>query len=97
MQTKPLLVEKVILRIINQQCTKQKDHDYQGETIFDEDVKFDDGMIMVIQAIDCVDEPAWTQGVLFDDGCEIGCTEVKETLDGIYIVDDYTVIVKPYA
>jgi hypothetical protein len=67
-----------------------------GETLFDQEVLFDDGMRVAIQVIESQSdiqedfaEPAWTQGVLFTpEGQEISCTEVQESLTGVYHCPD---------
>ena len=78
-------------------CRKSSGH-RNSETLFDREVKFNDGKRFAVQVIDSdvEDEPAWTQGVLFDkDGYELGCTHVGDEFIGEYIVDDYQVEVLP--
>lgn len=62
-----------------------------GSKIFDHEVKFDDGMMMAVQVITCRDDTCYTQGVLFDEGCESGCTDTQYSLSGEFTVGDYTV------
>ena len=60
------------------------------ETVFDREVKFDDGCRMAIQVVAPSDpaESCWTQGVLFDaDGTELGFTEPGDTFAGEYVVE----------
>jgi hypothetical protein len=68
-----------------------------GETLFDKEVKFEDGKRMAIQVIASEDSDgfAWTQGVLFDsNGCEIDCTEVMEDFVGEFQIGQYATVVK---
>lgn len=84
-----LKVEPKLLAKLNAWCQKQ-DPDTGKEVVFDEEVYFENGWRMAIQVVGCQDEPAWTQGVVFDpDGNERGCTDVGDQLDGEYIVDVY--------
>ena len=71
----------------------------RGEVLFDEEVQFNDGCRMAIQAIASLDPddcPIWTQGVLFTkEGLEAGCTEVGDSFYGEYQVGNYTCLVEP--
>ncbi len=62
----------------------------RGEIIFDQEHLFDNGMRMAIQIVTSEtpdEEPAWTQGVLYDKkGNELNCTEVGESLCGEFAV-----------
>lgn len=42
---------------------------------------------------------AWCEGVLYDDECEVGCTDVMSDLDNLFIIklDDIEYIVQPHA
>lgn len=69
-----------------------------GTVLFDREAVFADGHRMAIQVVSSPDEPAWTQGVLFDaNGAELGCTDVGESFLGEYSVLDggtrYSVLV----
>lgn len=63
----------------------------RDETIFDREVKFDDGCRMAIQVVapNAVEtDSCWAQGVLFDaDGNELGYTDVGECVAGEYRVE----------
>jgi len=63
----------------------------RDETIFDREVRFDDGCRMAIQVVapNAVEtDSCWTQGVLFDaEGHELGCTEVGESVAGSYEIE----------
>ena len=73
----------------------------RDETVFDQEVRFDDGRRMAIQVVSPNEpdsESCWTQGVLFSaDGEELGCTEAAESFCGQYRVEAedgiYTVVV----
>lgn len=100
MKRKTLIVDQAQLDALNELC----EFDGEGggcEVYFDNEVVFDDGCRMAIQVCasssDTHEEfppPAWTQGVLFSpEGSELGCTEVGDSLDGEYQVDNYIVLV----
>ena len=84
---------------LEQWCDEPPTDVGRGEVLFDEEVVFDDGTRMAIQAIcseDPTSEPIWTQGVLFsEDGLELGCTDCGESFYGEFEIDKYTVIVEP--
>lgn len=62
-----------------------------GSNVFDHEVKFGDGKVMAIQVITCRDDTCYTQGVLFDEGHELACTDPQYALTGDFTVGDYTV------
>ena len=63
----------------------------RDETVFDREVKFDDGCRMAIQVVapnEPETESCWTQGVLFSpSGVELGCTEPGDSVGGQYRVE----------
>ena len=69
-----------------------------GSVIFDKEVHFLDKHFMVIQVIasnNPNEEPAWTQGILFNEqGREAGMTEPGEELLDEYKVGNYCVKVE---
>ena len=70
----------------------------RGSVIFDEEVHFLDKHFMVIQVVasnNPSEEPAWTQGILFNEqGREAGMTEPGEEFLGEYRIDNYCVSVE---
>lgn len=65
----------------------------ESGTLFDEEVHFSNGMMVVIQVCPANEESPWSQGVLyFKDDCggfhEVNCTEVHDSLTGEYVLDD---------
>jgi hypothetical protein len=58
------------------------------EILFQHTVQFSGDIQMDIKVVNSEDGP-WTEGVLFDLGGEIGCTEVGDSLAGEYIVPAY--------
>ena len=69
-----------------------------GSVIFDDEVHFLDKHFMVIQVVasnNPSEEPAWTQGILFNEqGRECGMTPPCEEFLGGYQVDNYHVTVE---
>jgi hypothetical protein len=62
----------------------------EGSNILDREVTFNDGRRMVLQVISSKDEPCWSQVVLFEDnGEEIACSEVSDTLINQWELDSY--------
>ena len=80
-------------------CSEPNAELARGEIVFDQEVVFPDGNMMVIQVIASEEpdsESCWTQGVLYErvaNDCfqEIGCTEVSENFLGKYQVANYIV------
>lgn len=73
-------------------CKEPDADSARDESLFDEEVKFNNGATMAIQVIASTEpdkESAWTQGILFDkDGFELGCTDVGESFLGEYKIHD---------
>jgi hypothetical protein len=94
-----LLVKPAIGHKLENWCVHPPSDCGKGEVLFDEEVQFEDGYRMAIQAIASLDpsnEPIWTQGVLFTpEGTEVGCTDVGEGFWEEYQVGDYTCMVEP--
>lgn len=95
---KKLFVEKSLTKEMEDACGCEMYNVHDGEVLFDEEVKFSNGMRMAIQVIAEQMAPCWTQGVLFDGmGNELGCTNVGEDFLGEYTVfhgeDEYTAVV----
>jgi hypothetical protein len=101
-----MFIDAAMLDVMDDLCEHDPGHG-NGEVYFDKEVTFSNGMRLAVQLIaseyDFIEEhtpPAWTQGVLFTpEGCELGCTDVGDSLSGEYVVyhddDEYTVVVKP--
>ena len=74
----------------------------RNEVLFDVEYVFPNNIRMAIQVItsgEPNEEPAWTQGVLFDEnGNELGCTDAGDSFIGEYVVwnqkDEYVVNVE---
>ena len=96
-----LKVPRDICKVLEQACSYPISDVGRGETIFDEEVIFQDGNRMAIQVVTSLEpekEPAWTQGVLFaPNGTELGFTECGDSFIDEYIVwynnTEYSVIV----
>jgi hypothetical protein len=74
---------------LEQACRTPLDGCGRDETLFDQEVVFDNGNRMAVQVIASgnLAESAWTQGVVFAaDGEELGCTDVGESFGGEYHV-----------
>lgn len=90
-----LRVDPAMLSAMDSVCEKGLE-DSNGEVLYDKEVVFKNGMRVAIQLIESesdIDEefppPAWTQGVLFTpEGQELSCTEVRESLSGVYHCPD---------
>ena len=91
-KTEPLYVSQYEADEFTRFCNEPPDNCGRDETVFDEEVVFDDGKRMVIQVIASGEpdkEPCWTQGVLLTpEGEEIGSTDVGESFLGEYSVWD---------
>lgn len=62
--------------------------DYQGEdNTITNTVKFPDGLEMDIKCCGCDEEASWTEAILFEDGCEVACSEVEETYLGKWVLE----------
>ena len=92
-----LEIDQAQLDALNDLCDELGSIRYPyNETIYDEEVVFDNGMRVAIQVIasesdicENVQPPAWTQGVLFTpDGYEVSFTEVGDKVDGLYHCPD---------
>lgn len=92
---KELTISKAVADTLEEALNKGLSDCSRGETLFDQEVLFEDGTRMVIQVIAGDDEPAWSQAVLLDpEGFEIKSTDVLWYLIGKFQIDDYTTIVK---
>lgn len=99
MLTKTLLVSQQQGDAIERWCRVPPTDCHKGEVIFDEEVKFEDGMRLAVQAVcslEASDEPLWTQAVLFtSEGNEVGFTPAMDSFWGVFEVDSYRVNVCP--
>jgi len=95
--TAKLEIEQAQLDAMNDLCDENGSIRYPyNETIYDEEVVFENGMRVAIQVIpsesDITEDappPAWTQGVLFTpEGYEVSCTEVGDKVSGFYHCHD---------
>lgn len=100
-----LTVPRAIADEMDRLCRKTPTENLGKVRLFDEEVHFSNGMMMAIQVIPCDEEPAWTQGVLYEPAadptkgfCEVSCSDVEDSLTGDYEVfvgedDEYLVTV----
>lgn len=98
MNTKTLKLNPLTANYLEGTCKTPPGTDVgRGETLFDEGVWFNDHVEMVIQVVasDNPDvETCWTQGVLFIDGNEAGCTDVGGSVLGDFTVGAFRVTVE---
>ena len=95
-----LHVDCVLGDQLEEWCEKPPTDVGRSEVLFDEEVVFEDGTRMAIQAIcseNPTSEPIWTQGILFcPEGAELGFTDVCGSFYGKFQVDEYVCLVKPF-
>lgn len=94
---KTIEIEKAILAEFDDACENivpEFSVMRDASNVFDREVHFDDGKMMSIQVITCRDDTCYTQGVLYEDGHEIDCTDVQDSLTGKFTVGDYSVTVE---
>lgn len=94
---KTIHIEKAKLAEFNNACehiVPEFSQMRDASNVFDQEVPFDDGKMMSIQVITCRDDTCYTQGVLYEDGQEINCTDAQDSLSGEFTVGDYTVTVE---
>ena len=82
-----LTVPRAIADEMDRLCREAPKENLGKRHLFDEEVHFPNGMMMVIQVIPCDEESAWTQGVLYEPAadpskgfCEVSCSEVGDAL-----------------
>lgn len=95
-----MLVNQALLNEMDLACQEAYSGQDKKGTRFDREFVFDDGNRMAIQVVNAMEEPCWTQGVLFDpEGQELGCTDVGDSLSGEFAIEltdsCYTLIVRP--
>ena len=55
---------------------------YKRDETITKTAKFPNGIEADIKLVICEEEKPYTEGVLFDNGSEVACTEPDETYDG---------------
>ncbi len=69
----------------------------ENDMVFLQSATFSNSIEMDIKIVNSMESP-WTEGVLLEHGCEVGCTDVGESLAGEYIVEfegtEYCTIVR---
>jgi len=84
----PILREKVyigkdLLRTINGYLNAKPEDEFQPEAnMTSVTARFPNGIEMDVECCRGQDEPSWTEAVLFENGCEVGCTEPGEKFEG---------------
>jgi len=85
-----LFVDETAADELKKICNEPSDDVGKCETVWDQEVQFDNGYRMAIQV--CADaepleHPCWTQGVLYDpDGNERNCTEAGDSILGEFVL-----------
>jgi len=86
-----MIVPKAVAEEMNRMCKGVESNLGDRSSLFDHEVDFPNHKVMAIMVCPCGSEPAWTQGVMFNDVegdlFEISCTEVKGSLTGSFMIE----------